>query len=629
MHLLASLALCSSVLALLAKGAPSINQSEENSVKLARQIDGRPPEWQARQCYRDSAGNRALQAASFTSDSMTRELCNDFCGERGYALAGTEYGRECYCDFVFHDEFSLSGGCEMPCAGNPNETCGGPNELFIYRNVNAFLPRIKPQIQDYEYKGCYSDTLNPRTLPRQFVFPLSQGGVTIEKCVAACSAEHWSIAGLEYGSECFCGDFFGLDVVSLPANRCLMVLNFDDTYSHLNNPQQNASTPGDYTQTVPMISCKWAFDPITYPPPQHFIDPQYLARQGTHSRRPPPPPPYVLPTVPPEQWIYPIRPSTDRNGRTYQSETKSRKHKQHSGRGTASRRRRHRDRSNRPTIIPSTNKYTTIRGKDLRKYGAIPAFDQYQCINHSSWRKNYRVPKERIGLLKYWERLTGLLHRPHANLRIRATRSRLNPILSYDPHSLQPSLISDLRIPPHLSCKLAHMASVFDHDTRNAARDLSPIDLFQFAFSPPLHHVTLWHRRLPWYITISSPSGCDPQPSTSAAPTAGLTVQDLLRGLYDSLNIRISSQEYHAVTQTSRERLRVKHAFNVRCPTEEEREMDGMKRVDVLGSEVIFVGLQRSKPRIIVGDSVMAGVRREEVWEIVTKEPVKERFLLD
>ncbi|KAF9033806.1 WSC domain-containing protein [Panaeolus papilionaceus] len=158
---------------------------------------------------------------------MTREMCNDFCGQGGYALAGTEYGRECYCDFVFHDEFSLSSGCEMPCAGNPNETCGGSNQLFVYRNINAFLPRIKPQIQDYEYKGCYSDTLNPRTLPRQFFFPASQGGVTIEKCVAACSAEHWSIAGLEYGSECFCGDFFRLDVVSLPANRCLMVCNGD------------------------------------------------------------------------------------------------------------------------------------------------------------------------------------------------------------------------------------------------------------------------------------------------------------------------------------------------------------------------------------------------------------------
>ncbi|KAF9033805.1 hypothetical protein BJ165DRAFT_1534361 [Panaeolus papilionaceus] len=374
-----------------------------------------------------------------------------------------------------------------------------------------------------------------------------------------------------------------------------------------------------------------AFDPITYPPPQHFIDPQYLGHQQAANSRPPPPPPYIHAGVaPPEHWIYPpMRPFTDRNSRLYAVDTtKSKKHKHH-GRGTTTRRRRHRDRSNRPTVVPTTQKHSTIKGKDPRKYGMIPTFDQYQCINHSSWRKNYRAPREKIGLLKYWERLTGLLHRPHANLRIRAARSRLNPILSYDPHSMHPSLIFDLRVPPHISSKLAYMASIFDHDTRNTARGLSPLDLFQFAFSPPLHRVTLWHRRLPWYITISSPSGCDVGPSSSASPTAGLTVQDLLRGLYESLDRRISSQEYHAVTQTSRERLRVKQAFNIRCPTEEEREMGGMKRVDVLGSEMVFVGLQKSKPRLVVGDGVMASVRREEVWEIVTKEPVKERFLLD
>ena len=55
------------------------------------------------------------------------------CLSKGYTLSGTEYADECYCANSYApDSVLASSGCNMPCAGNSTETCGGPNRLTTY-----------------------------------------------------------------------------------------------------------------------------------------------------------------------------------------------------------------------------------------------------------------------------------------------------------------------------------------------------------------------------------------------------------------------------------------------------------------------------------------------------------------
>lgn len=55
----------------------------------------------------------------------------------------------------------------------------------------------------WSYKGCYVDNANGRILNVQK--PDSQT-LTIESCVAACVASGYKVAGMEFSTQCFCGN---------------------------------------------------------------------------------------------------------------------------------------------------------------------------------------------------------------------------------------------------------------------------------------------------------------------------------------------------------------------------------------------------------------------------------------
>lgn len=74
----------------------------------------------------------------YASDAMTNELCLSYCQSRGYAYAGTEYRRECWCGSSYAatrqpgtTKASLAG-CSMSCMGNTSQKCGGGGWLSLY-----------------------------------------------------------------------------------------------------------------------------------------------------------------------------------------------------------------------------------------------------------------------------------------------------------------------------------------------------------------------------------------------------------------------------------------------------------------------------------------------------------------
>ena len=128
------------------------------------------------------------------------------------------------------------------------------------------------------------------------------------------------------------------------------------------------------------------------------------------------------------------------------------------------------------------------------------------------------------------------------------------------------------------------------------------IDLFQLITSPPVHHMTLWHRKLPWKIHIE------------AKQSNGITIEDFFRQIHQQLHQSITKEDYYAdeLAPSDRETLRL--AFQIRCATFPDKSQAGIQRIDFLGQEVCFIGLKR---------------RRGGRWEFKTCLPLpKERMTI-
>ncbi|KAJ7246532.1 WSC domain-containing protein [Mycena haematopus] len=134
---------------------------------------------------------------------MTVESCIAFCSAGGFSLAGVEFGSQCYCDYALQSTGALSSptNCNQACSGNSTELCGAGNFIDVYWNGTP-PPIIPQQVGTWKYLGCFSDSVSSRQLPNQQTI---SGGATVESCTAACKASGFSLAGLEFGQECWCG----------------------------------------------------------------------------------------------------------------------------------------------------------------------------------------------------------------------------------------------------------------------------------------------------------------------------------------------------------------------------------------------------------------------------------------
>lgn len=94
-------------------------------------------------CYNELNGGRAIQLATVANDSMTVEICAGFCN--GYQYMGVEYGRECYCgNVIATGSAPATDNCNMQCAGNSLEICGGPNRLNMYnKTATVAAPKVQ------------------------------------------------------------------------------------------------------------------------------------------------------------------------------------------------------------------------------------------------------------------------------------------------------------------------------------------------------------------------------------------------------------------------------------------------------------------------------------------------------
>ncbi|RDB22030.1 hypothetical protein Hypma_011026 [Hypsizygus marmoreus] len=184
-------------------------------------------DWKSLGCYSDNvngAGRTLTVGAPGVQGDLTLQKCTTACFNAGYPLAGTEYSAECYCGTSI-----ANGGasrpiaeCNMVCAGNSGQLCGGPNRLNVYNYTGAALPPQQPGggggggggggspvspvtsglPGNWTYDACWVDNAFGR------IFPTAIGPSdtnTVQTCIASCSAQNYTLAGMEFGTECYCG----------------------------------------------------------------------------------------------------------------------------------------------------------------------------------------------------------------------------------------------------------------------------------------------------------------------------------------------------------------------------------------------------------------------------------------
>ncbi|KXX81167.1 WSC domain-containing protein 1 [Madurella mycetomatis] len=86
---------------------------------------------------------RTLSGAMTGSDAMTNEACMAFCEAEGFAYAGTEWSRECWCDDSYaatrQPDTTLASlaTCNYRCTGDAGQFCGGDAWLSLYEKCDA------------------------------------------------------------------------------------------------------------------------------------------------------------------------------------------------------------------------------------------------------------------------------------------------------------------------------------------------------------------------------------------------------------------------------------------------------------------------------------------------------------
>ncbi|KAJ7875384.1 hypothetical protein B0H14DRAFT_2437449 [Mycena olivaceomarginata] len=93
----------------------------------------------------------------------------------------------------------------MPCAGDPTITCGAGWRMQVYNTTLTPPANVAPSgWKPYGTTGCSQDSGS-----RVFANSVIASGIastnTPGACMAYCANLNYTMSGVEYGSECYCG----------------------------------------------------------------------------------------------------------------------------------------------------------------------------------------------------------------------------------------------------------------------------------------------------------------------------------------------------------------------------------------------------------------------------------------
>ncbi|KAL8891322.1 MAG: hypothetical protein Q9215_001645 [Flavoplaca cf. flavocitrina] len=167
-------------------------------------------------CFTEATNGRALSGKTYYDNALTIAKCASACA--GFDFFGVEYYRECYCGNKLQPGSVAAPAteCFHPCTGDKNEICGGDNRLNVYRlgDITTVTPPVSTP-KAYTSDGCFTEATKGRALTGSVYY---DNALTVDKCSAVCKG--FSIFGLEYGRECFCGNSLQAGSEKVPESQC-------------------------------------------------------------------------------------------------------------------------------------------------------------------------------------------------------------------------------------------------------------------------------------------------------------------------------------------------------------------------------------------------------------------------
>ncbi|CAG8632166.1 86_t:CDS:1, partial [Cetraspora pellucida] len=176
-------------------------------------------------CYVLSANN--LTSLGFPSDpiysfTITRNnlslmdpfVCVDHCADLAFEYAALQ-GDKCRCgnnnfdNYIqsFSNESFCNTSCNSNLISNSNHKCGGTGAYLIYSTIKSSHYLLNNGMNKNDKfsiinnKNCVEDSY------KRFMSCNGEyGDLTIENCTNICKSKNLSCAGLEDGTQCFCGD---------------------------------------------------------------------------------------------------------------------------------------------------------------------------------------------------------------------------------------------------------------------------------------------------------------------------------------------------------------------------------------------------------------------------------------
>ncbi|KAJ7364627.1 copper radical oxidase-like protein, partial [Mycena albidolilacea] len=197
--------------------------------------------WTSLGCHSDNVnGVRSLPNGIAVAAPFSLESCSAACFAAGYPFAGAEYADECYCGTsIASGAQTPTTDCNMLCAGNSQELCGGPNRLSMYNYTGSDRPTgpvggggggggggpatvfpVTTLQKPWSYVGCFVDNAHGRIVANA---QPDNTKLTVESCVQTCSTQNFTVAAAEFSTQCFCGNQLIAGATAAPESDCNMV----------------------------------------------------------------------------------------------------------------------------------------------------------------------------------------------------------------------------------------------------------------------------------------------------------------------------------------------------------------------------------------------------------------------
>jgi len=151
-----------------------------------------------------------VPASTSSEQNMDVRYVNSSCAASATQVSNAA---KCYCG----KNFASSGPtveleCSADCPGDATQKCGGNRRLTTYA-----IPGILTPLEPLPYKslGCYTESTTGRALAGGST---ASDSMTVQKCAEYCIG--FSMFGLEYSRECFCGYMLGAGSVKAPEAQC-------------------------------------------------------------------------------------------------------------------------------------------------------------------------------------------------------------------------------------------------------------------------------------------------------------------------------------------------------------------------------------------------------------------------